>query len=368
MNFDNLHELINRYEAKIDLLYGKEHYELFKWCAVKCWRDEWFKPADSFPNFVERFAVAKKEFSLLIDNSRMHPSTGIIKLWEKEPETVEHLFNDVLFADIHGDVNAAQQAMDRFLYEYEQLRQRHFPGNWSYKQDRHSASVFLVMNQPEFHYAYKSSEALTMAKYTDFGLQIGAGGSFSLENYYRMCDEIVEALKEHKSLLEKHFNKLTDKCYVDHSLHLLAFDLMYCCRTYGYYRGLVAPVTGKTIKKPAVKTATKEELEAAEAQRAARILALEQELSELEQKIGDYDELSLTGVQVYFPKYGTGVVTGQKDNKITVQFPGAEKTFVLDERYSARPSFENDKEIVAAFTEYGRMLEQINKIKRELGK
>ena len=58
---------------------------------------------------------------------------------------------------------------------------------------------------------------------------------------------------------------------------------MYCCRTYGYYRGLVAPVTGKTIKKPAVKTATKEELEAAEAQRAARILALGQELSELEQ-------------------------------------------------------------------------------------
>ena len=56
MNLDNLHELINRYEAKIDLLYGKEHDELFKWCAVKCWRDEWFKPADSFPNFAERFA------------------------------------------------------------------------------------------------------------------------------------------------------------------------------------------------------------------------------------------------------------------------------------------------------------------------
>ena len=61
-------------------------------------------------------------------------------------------------------------------------------------------------------------------------------------------------------------------------------------------------------------------------------------------------------------------MTGQKDNKITVQFSDIEKAFVLDERYSARPSFENDKEIVAAFTEYGRMLEQINKIKRELGK
>ena len=44
--------------------------------------------------------------------------------------------------------------MDRFLDEYEQLRQKHFSSNWSYKQDRHSASVFLVMNNPEFHYAY----------------------------------------------------------------------------------------------------------------------------------------------------------------------------------------------------------------------
>lgn len=135
---------------------------------------------------------------------------------------------------------------------------------------------------------------------------------------------------------------------------------------YGYYRGLVAPVTVKTIKKPAVKAASKEELEAAEAERAARILALEQELSDLEQKIGDYEELSLTGVQVEFPKYGTGVVTSQKGNKITVQFSDSEKAFVLDERYTARPSFENDKEIVAVFTEYGRMLDRIRKIRREL--
>lgn len=368
MNSDNLHELINRYEAKMDLLYGEEHFELFKWCAVKCWRNEWFKSDGSFPNFAERFTAAKKEFSLFIDNSRMHPSSGVLKLWEKEPDTVEHLFNEVLFADIQGDVNIAQQKMDQFVDEYEQLRQRHFLGNWSYKQDRHSASVYLVMNDPGFHYAYKSSEALTMAKYTDFGFQIGSGGSFSLENYYKMCDQIVEALKEHETLLEKHFNKLTDKCYVDKSLHLLAFDLMYCCRTYGYYHGLVAPTTGKTIKKSTIKTVSKKELEAAEAERTARLLALEQELSDLEQRIGDYEELSLTGVQVSFPKYGTGIVTGQTGNKITVQFPNIVKTFVLDERYSARPHFENDEEIVAAFTEYGRIQDRINQIKKELGK
>ena len=143
MNTTNLHELINRYEASLDYIYDSEHCELFKWWAMKTWREAWFRPQGSFSSFAERFSAAVKDFGLLIDNSRMHPSTGVIKLWEKEPETVERLFCDVLFADADGDVSAVQSHMEDFLDEYENLRQRHFPGNWSYKQDRHSASVFL---------------------------------------------------------------------------------------------------------------------------------------------------------------------------------------------------------------------------------
>lgn len=78
MNTDNLHELINRYEENLAELYNCEHDELFKWKAMKVWRDEWFKPADAFASFADRYTAAKREFSLLIDNSRMHPSSGVI--------------------------------------------------------------------------------------------------------------------------------------------------------------------------------------------------------------------------------------------------------------------------------------------------
>ena len=149
MNKDTLHELINRYEYNFDLINSDEHDELFKWKAMKVWRDEWFKPDDAFASFAERFTAAKREFSLFMDNSRMHPSTGVIKLWEKEPETVERLFNEVLFADTQGNASVVQDNMDRFLDEYEALRCKYFPRNWSYKQDRHSASVFLAMNDPD---------------------------------------------------------------------------------------------------------------------------------------------------------------------------------------------------------------------------
>ncbi len=373
MNTDNLHELIDRYESKIDKLYNEEHDELFKWRAMKTWRDEWFKPETSFSSFAERFAAAKKDFLLFIDNSRMHPSSGVLKLWEKEPDTVEHLFKDVLFADSGCDTDTAQNHMDHFLDEYDSLLKKYYPRNWSYKQDRHSASVFMAMNEPTFNYVYKSNEALTMAKYVDFGFDIGAGKSFSLKNYYRLADEIVAALREHGSMLEKHFERLhAGDYYIDDSLHLLAFDLMYCCRTYNYYKGLVMPSTGKTIKRGKTGgAANAEELAALtatkEAERAAKVEALEQEIIELEKSCDGCKDISLLGVEVTQTRYGIGTVIRQEVNKVTVCFAdGVEKTYTLDKKYPARPRFENDEQIVEAFTVYGQAVERIRSIRREI--
>ena len=307
MNAENLHELIQRYEDDLENIYGLKHYELFKWEAMKTWQDEWTKPADSFSSFAERFNAARKNFSLFIDSSRMHPSTGVVKLWEREPDSIEHLFYNVLFADAQGDVAAVQSHMDDFIDGYEALRQKFFPGNWSYKQDRHSASVFLAMNDPGFNYVYKSSEALTMARYIDFRTSIGSGSSFSLPNYYMLCEEIVDALRQHPSLLEKHFNKLSEHCYRDDSLHLLAFDLMYCSRTYNYYLGLPIPAVwrrGKALQAELYEAerAQKEE------RRLAQIAALEQEIEELQRTEDGCEDISLIGVQVSSVRDGVGIV------------------------------------------------------------
>ena len=349
------------------MIYGDVHDELFKWQAMKVWRDEWFKPDTAFVSFADRFNPARKEFSLFIDNSRMHPSTGVIKLWEKEPETVERLFYEVLFADAHGDVSEVQKNMDKFLDEYENLRCKYFPSNWSFKQDRHSASVFLAMNDPDFNYVYKSSEAQTMAKFVDFGLSIGSGSSFSLPNYYRLCDEIVEALREHDSLLKTHFSRLTSKHYNDQSLHLLAFDLMYCCRTYNFYHGVSIPSVPKTTRKKAsANSISPEEAKRREEERHAKIAALEQEINELERSCDSCSEISLIGVQVTAKPYGVGMVVAQEINNIRVSFGGTEKSYILDRKYVARPRFENDEDIISVFTEYGQKQEQIKKLRREL--
>lgn len=64
--------------------------------------------------------------------------------------------------------------------------------------------------------------------------------------------------------------------------------------------------------------------------------------------------------------YGVGTVAEQDTNKIKVQFSDIEKTFVLDERYPNRPRFEDDEQILSVFAEYGRALEQIKRLRREL--
>lgn len=365
MNYDILHRLIDRYEEKIDKIYNKENYELFKWQATKTWQTEWNKPNDAFPSFADRFIAARKDFDVFIDGKIMHPSTGVVKLWEKEPETVEHLFNDVLFADNQGDVQITQRNMDCFLEEYETLRSRNFPRHFSYKQDRHSASVFLAVNDPKKQFVFRSSDAHLMARYTEFGLKIGSGASFSLPNYYILCEEIVKALREHESLLEKHFSYFNDKLYRDESLHLLAFDIMYCCRTYNYYGGMPLPPRSNGRKT----SAPGQTAEQKEAERLAAIETMTQELADVDVQIEELQAqcedllIPLINVEITSNKYGTGVVIEQNENNIVVQYPDAIVKMTLGNVFKTfnRPIFENDNEVWETFAQYAYAKDNLEK-------
>ena len=181
MNAAILDELIHLYEENMDTLYGSEHDEIFKWRALKTFQREWLR--NDHLDFASRFNAATKDFSVLIDNSRMHPRNAVVKLCEKDSAEVEHLFRDVLFAEDHGDLKLRQEHMDQFLDGMERLRIAYYPGSWSFKHDRHAASAYLAMYAPEDNYIYKYSEAAQMAAYGEYGFDIGSGGSFDLSKY-----------------------------------------------------------------------------------------------------------------------------------------------------------------------------------------
>ena len=360
MNKTTLDELLNRYEENIDKLYDADNDEIFKWRALNTFQKEWFSLEHI--DFLSRFNAATKDFSVFIDNSRMHPRNGVVKLYEKEPAEVERLFCDVLFANDEGDLEMRQQNMDAFIDGMEKMREKYYPANWSFKQDRHSASTFLAMYAPAENYVYKYSEAETMAVYGEFGFDIGAGIDFSLPHYYAMCDDIVDALKTHDTLLQKHFSKLDGECYDEQSLHLLAFDIMYCCKSYGLYQGLSHIAKRDSIK--AAKEAAQQKEAAAQLQE--RINTLMAEIESLELSLPDVSDISLMNVEVESKQYGIGTVIEHDGNKIKVQFSDVTKTFMLDKKFSMRPTFENDTEVVEAYSEFTVISDKIRVLKQQL--
>ena len=59
-------------------------------------------------------------------------------------------------------------------------------------------------------------------------------------------------------------------------------------------------------------------------------------------------------------------MVAQKTPTITVQFEGATKSFIINKKYPARPTFEDDADIVAAFTEYDDLSRRLVVLQKQL--
>ncbi len=363
MNTGNLHALITRYEENYAWINDAEHDEIFKWKAVQGFRRIWFSEAAKEMSFAQRFHEAMKDSSIMINNSIIAPAAGVVKLAELYPEQVETLFNETLFS---GETNPkiVQNLMDRFIEEMEMLRQKKFPSSYRYKQERHAASCYMAFFQPEDHFVYRCKDAEEFAKYLEFGKDLGSGRNFNLENYYELAELVVLALKEHPSLLKKHkaLISASDEYYKDESLHLMAFDLMYCSRCYNFFSGLTHASKKDSIKAYALSKLREKE----EQDRMAMIRELEDEIHTLEVQLEEYECVSLVDVEVTQKNYGIGTIVAQKGNEITVRFSEIEKSFRIHEKYSMRPTFENDDEIVKAFTIYSDLCDKKTMLEKKL--
>lgn len=363
MNTANLNTLIQRYEDNFEWINNAEHDEIFKWRAVRCFQDVWFSEEVEDMTFAEKFKAATKECSVLLDNGQVSPTNGIVKMAEQEPDEVERLFVEVLFADDQGNLQLRQDHVEEFLDGIEAVRERTFPSYWKYGQNRHCAFTYLALYAPEENYIYKYSEAEEFAKHIEYGIDIGSGQTFKLSAYYGMCDLVVDALRTRPALLEKHWAICGDECYHDDSLHLLAFDVIYCSRAYNFYQGIYyIPKSESTSAYNKEQLRLKEEAKVQE-----RIDSLETQIQAKDIELDKFRSISLLNVRVTHKQYGTGIVIAQKENTIKVRFPeGLEKSFIIHTKFPARPTFEDDEQVVETFTEYDRLTREIQGLKKLL--
>lgn len=366
MNTKNLHELINRYEQNVAFYNNDKNEEIFKWEAVQTFQKVWFSPGAQEAKFSELFRQAIKDSSVLVDNRYTYPTSGVIKLAGIAEAEVRHLFVDVLFAEDGGDLSLRQNNMDLFVEGFNKLLYQHFPTSYKYKQDRHAASCYLTMYAPEQNYIYKYSSAEAFAVYTEFGKNLGSGSTFSLANYYELCDLIVEALQEHPVLLDKHAAFLKEKHYKTHGkkdcLRLLAFDIIYCASAYHSFSGLKHRPKEEVLRDYLKEQKLREE----ETARLANIAAKEEEILQLECELDVYRSISLVGIQVTDKKLGIGKVISHNVDRICVAFADMQKDYYLNAKYIWRPRFEDDAQLISAMMEYAAKIKEMEKLQKEL--
>lgn len=366
MNYKNLHELINRYEQNISLYNDSEHEEIFKWEATQTFQRVWFSSQAHDLSFAELFRQAIKDSSVLVNSRQIWPATGVVKLAEVAEQEVRYLFEEILFAEDNGDLELRQNHMDLFEEKFNKLLYQYFPTSYKYKQNRHAVACYLAMYAPDKNYIYKYSSAEAFAVYTEFGKNLGSGTTFSLTNYYELCDLIVKALQEHPTLLDKHAALLEEKHYKTPGkpdcLHLLAFDIIYCSSAYHSFAGLTHKSKAEVIRE----NEEEEKKHKEEAERLVKIAAKEEEILQLECELDVYRSISLVGIQVTDKKYGVGTVIHHNVDNICVSFGEFQCNYTLSTQYIWRPKFEDDTQLISTMMEYAAKIKEMEKLQKEL--
>ncbi len=363
MNNDNLNKLIDRYEDNYSLINDDEHNEKFKWKVVKKFRDIWNDEKYRQLRFSDRFKLAFVGNEPLIDHSLMQPTVGVSKLADIYPVQVEKIFNETVFSG-ETDPMVVGNQVEYFIEVMEDFRIREFPEYYSYKQDRHSASCYLYMFNPEHNFIYQNNVVSEFADYVECGKDISSDSAFSLVNYYELSQKVVEALKKHETLIEKYYRMIENdkEYYQDRSLHLMAYDLMYCCHAYNFYVGM----SHKSKKESIEAYANKQIKEQEEQERLNEIQNLENEISEIDLKLEQFEEISLVNVEVTHKKYGRGTIIEHENDRIKVRFAGRTAVFVLNKKYSMLPIFENDNTIIDVYTDFANLSEKRSRLESRL--
>lgn len=372
MNIDKLNRVLANYIEKYDLLNNKEHNEIYKWEAVHYFQNNWNINCEDFG---EMFKSAMGRSENIIDNSIVQPCNGIIFLCKQDTKMMEEVraeFQKLLVTD-NGDYKKRLSKIDAFVSAINAMLQKVACGKWKYNQNRRAVIMYLSFIEPEDNYMFKSTEAKVFSECIEFGDEIGSGQSFRLDTYYRMCNELVNIIKENKELCGLLNAKLEyiskDKNEAEQSIitmegkyNILAYDIIYCANAYGLYNGILQKEHVKLGS--ATQRIVEQKAYMKELYEKRNIL-----IRELEAISEDKDKLQfpvLIGIQLKNIRYGLGTVIEQKGNYLTVQFLTENKKFALPDAISKGYLRGDNVELVDLCKKVSELIDKEEKSIREI--
>lgn len=350
MNKARLHRIFTNYITKFESFNQpepKEPNETFKWHIAYHFRD--LMNPDR-PDFAQSICEAKRISGDLIDGGGIYPFFALTKCAKtgSDPDSVKALQElreifRALFADDGGDLFVRQKKIDKFIEDANALIARCHSTSNVYMNDQRSAMAYLAMYDPDDHYLYKAKEANSFASCIRFFDDWGSGANFRMDVYYRMCDALVQEIRNYEPLLKTHESRYTVKDGVpvpeldpDRNYHILAFDIIYGASAdrYNFYDGITfSPITLEEQRLYQERVAKIQKLTAA--------LETEQNTMNLLAEAKAYFRSVLTpGTEVRSCSLGAGRITALQETaqysfvKVKFEEADTERTFLMMQSFA----------------------------------
>lgn len=234
MNTRKLTRIFENYIERFEFINRPDGMnENYKWYAVRRFQEIFDLDAPDFASMLKKACRATEN---LIDSSMQHPFSGLVAIAEKygEAETLRGMFRG-LYADDGGDLTARQAKIDAFLASCDKLLARHVPSSRLYRNDQRSAMAYLWFYDPDRYSLCKNTEARHLADIAEFYDDWGPYAAFKLDVYERFYQGLIEAMRQNSDLMAVHASRFEGheaEMHPDTNLHILAFDMIYCVKTY----------------------------------------------------------------------------------------------------------------------------------------
>lgn len=321
MNKNNLYQIFQGYIDKFDYFNDETHTEYYKWQICHNFPLLMKNALESTEEDFAKSLYEVKKCTYNIIDSYTTPFNGLVELSRKDPEIVRKMFID-LYQDDNGDLMIRMEKIADFFKRAEELLGKsEYSGSYLFKQNSHSVSSYLFLNDPDNHYMYKASHCQAFADCIEFYSDWGSGDNIKLDVYHRMCDEVLqeilnapELLNTDRSRYDGRLKLLPGELHKDSNKHILLFDIIYCASSYSLYGGI-------NYKK---RNAKEKNLYLAEKQKAEAVLQsynkVKNDLNMLEEALDFFIDKCDKGTEITHKKYGKGIIERIDRKYITASF------------------------------------------------
>lgn len=221
---DRILFVIDHYKANFGAVNKDEHY---KWEALGWYKKHWNIDAEDFADMLTN---AFSKTANLLSSGMYYPYKMITEYAQADPEEVRRIFK-LLHDESIPLAERYHLFRDSCKFRIDQIMNEQ-PGRekaLNHYQDLRAVMVYLTFEYPEKYYLFKST------MYSDFRDRIGFREEKTnqtsvigkVDNFFRMCDMILEEVKMDQDLISMHKSRLDEDCYSDDALHLLTMDIVY---------------------------------------------------------------------------------------------------------------------------------------------